>query len=71
VPTAGPHVVTISMREDGCELDRFLLVLDEKFEPPADAAGPAAKFTLTTAPFTECSPGVFVIESESAVASTG
>jgi hypothetical protein len=71
VPAAGAHVVTISMREDGCELDRFLLVRDEKFEPPADAAGPEAKFTLAAGAFAEAAPGVFVIETESAVASTG
>jgi hypothetical protein len=71
VPTAGAHVITISMREDGCELDRFILTLDEKFEPPADAAGPEAKFKLAAAAFAEASPGVFVIEAESAVASTG
>jgi hypothetical protein len=71
VPTAGLHVVTISMREDGCELDRFLLALDEKYEPPAEADGPEAKFTLATAPFAAAAPDVFVIEAESAPASTG
>jgi hypothetical protein len=71
IPTAGAHVITISMREDGCELDRFLLVLDEKFEPPADAPGPDAKFSPATAPFAESAPGVFVIEAESVAATTG
>jgi hypothetical protein len=33
----GIHRVTVSMREDGCELDRFLLTTDENYTPPTDA----------------------------------
>ena len=38
VDTPGEHEVHFSMREDGFELDKVLLVLDESFEP--SGAGP-------------------------------
>ncbi len=71
VPTTGLHEISISMREDGCELDRFLLVRDAAFEPVANEPGPAALYTLATEPFAEASPGVIVIEAEAAAAPTG
>ena len=34
IPSAGEHEILISMREDGCELDRFLLATDRDYRPP-------------------------------------
>ncbi len=34
VPSAGEHEVWVSMREDGCELDRFILATDIAYRPP-------------------------------------
>jgi len=70
VPTAGPHVITLSMREDGCELDRFILTTDEAFTPPADAPGPEPRSTLAAASFVE-RDDAFVIEAEAAPAAAG
>ncbi len=36
IPSAGVHVITASMREDGCELDQFVLTTDESWTPPED-----------------------------------
>ncbi len=41
VPTAGEHVVQISMREDGCELDKWLMTTDRNYTP--EGAGPASR----------------------------
>lgn len=49
IPSAGAHTITISMREDGCELDRFILTRDEQFTPP-DSAGPPAKLKSGSSP---------------------
>jgi hypothetical protein len=42
VINAGPHVISLSMREDGCEVDRFVLTKDENYVPPTNS-GPAVK----------------------------
>jgi hypothetical protein len=39
VPSAGRHIVMVFQREDGMELDRFILTTDPNFTP--DGAGPA------------------------------
>ncbi len=41
IPTAGRHVIAVSMREDGCELDRFVLTCEET-SFTGDALGPPA-----------------------------
>ncbi|MEM7699704.1 MAG: hypothetical protein AAF236_15020, partial [Verrucomicrobiota bacterium] len=33
IPSAGVHTVSLSMREDGFEIDRFCLAMDEAFRP--------------------------------------
>lgn len=38
VPTAGEHLVHLSMREDGFELDKVILTMDDAYVP--DGAGP-------------------------------
>ena len=38
VPSAGEHLVQLSMREDGFELDKVILTLDDAYVP--DGAGP-------------------------------
>ncbi len=40
VPVAGEHVVQISLREDGFELDKWLMTTDPKYVP--EGTGPAA-----------------------------
>jgi hypothetical protein len=40
VPTPGIHVVNVSMREDGCELDQFVLTTREDYLPPGEAGTP-------------------------------
>jgi hypothetical protein len=42
VPTAGAHVLSILMREDGLRLDRFLLTTDPGFTLAPSDAGPEA-----------------------------
>jgi len=37
VTNAGPHVISLSMREDGCEVDRFVLTTNENFVAPTNA----------------------------------
>ncbi len=64
IPKAGTHVVTISMREDGCELDQFVLTSDENWTPPADE-GPIAP----TVP-TELN-GLLVVEAEDLLPAPG
>jgi len=39
VPSAGEHIVQISMREDGFEIDKWLMTTDPKYIP--EGAGPA------------------------------
>ena len=34
IPSAGEHEIQISMREDGCELDKFILAMDRSYRPP-------------------------------------
>ena len=34
IPSAGEHEILISMREDGCELDQFILATDREYRPP-------------------------------------
>jgi hypothetical protein len=41
VPRAGDHIVQISMREDGFEIDKWLMTTDAKYVP--DGTGPAPR----------------------------
>ena len=41
VDTPGEHIITISMREDGFELDKFIMTTDNTFQP--EGAGPPEK----------------------------
>lgn len=34
IPSAGEHEIHVSMREDRCELDRFILAMDIDYRPP-------------------------------------
>lgn len=34
IPEAGEHEILVSMREDGCEIDRFILSTDRQYRPP-------------------------------------
>jgi hypothetical protein len=75
VTNAGPHVISLSMREDGCEVDRFILTRDENFVAPT-GAGPAVKlksgmlpdFSAAAKPATTGDNGWILIEAESAAA---
>jgi hypothetical protein len=70
VPTGGIHTVMYSMREDGCEVDRFILTTDENFVAPT-ARGPAVKVKSDTLPVFSAakssanSGDAMVIEAES------
>ncbi len=44
VPTAGVHTYMISMREDGAEVDKLILTMDEKFPKPEGTGPEAFKF---------------------------
>jgi len=46
IPTAGLHLLTVSMREDGFRFDRFLLTTDSAFTLGVNDIGPAAS-TIT------------------------
>jgi len=46
IATPGLHLLTVSMREDGLKLDRFLLTTDVNFTLPTNDPGPAAS-TIT------------------------
>ena len=70
VTTPGVHAVTISMREDGCELDQFILTTDAAFSPPDGIADAKSYAAQQSKPFQERN-GVLVIEAESAHATTG
>jgi len=43
VPSAGEHVLQISMREDGFELDKWLMTTDRNYEPSGTGPGPVAR----------------------------
>lgn len=45
IPSAGYHDIQFSMREDGFELDKFLLVKDKDFEPEASGPKVAIKWS--------------------------
>ena len=49
VPTAGWHTVRVAMREDGVELDKFILARDPEFRPAG--TGPDATTTSAPLPF--------------------
>ncbi len=70
VPTAGTHVVTISMREDGCDLDQFILTTDESFSPPAGIADATTHAASLALPLAERA-GLLVVEIEHAKPATG
>ena len=52
VPSAGEHIVQISMREDGFEIDKWLMTTDRNYTP--EGTGPAAvvKSGRAPSPFT-------------------
>lgn len=64
IKTPGVHVITASMREDGCELDQFVLTTDEAWTPPADQS-PA------TPPVYQETDGLVVVEAEALAPSAG
>jgi hypothetical protein len=49
VDTPGEHTIMVSMREDGTELDKWLMTTDASFSRPADA-GPAERVKSGTVP---------------------
>ena len=74
VTNAGPHVISLSMREDGCEVDRFVLTRDEDFVAPTNS-GPAVKLKSGSLPefsaearASATGGGLILIEAESAAA---
>jgi hypothetical protein len=73
VTNAGPQVIQLSMREDGCEVDRFILTTNENFVAPTNA-GPAVKLKSGRLPdfsavkSSSATGNVIVIEAESASA---
>lgn len=64
ISTPGPHVITASMREDGCELDQFVLTTDETWSPPADHAPVGGRVPTE-------SNGLLVVEAEDLLPSPG
>ncbi len=65
VLTSGVRTLQISMREDGCELDQFLLTTDPTFAPPVDQSpAPAPRLLDAPPPFIEQN-GLVVMEAES------
>jgi len=36
VPEAGVHTINFSMQEDGFEFDKFIMVLDESYQPEGE-----------------------------------
>ena len=51
IPSAGEHVISFWQREDGCEMDRFLLTNSSNYEP--SGIGPAESETLINQPVIE------------------
>ena len=47
VPSAGIHAIHLSMREDGFELDKFVMALDESYEPKAFGPEPTYAAAVT------------------------
>ncbi len=43
IPSAGEHDIAISMREDGAELDKILMVMDKSYRPPGVEESPNAE----------------------------
>lgn len=43
VPTAGEHTVQLSMREDGLELDKWILARASDYRPDDKGPAPASK----------------------------
>jgi len=70
VINTGPHVVSLSMREDGCEVDRFILTTNEKFIAPTNS-GPVVNLKsgalpdFSAAKSSAYSGDAIVIEAES------
>lgn len=48
IPSAGEHAIHISMREDGVELDKFVMAMDIEYEPTG--LGPEVKVAQGTPP---------------------
>jgi hypothetical protein len=74
VPGAGPRVIQLSMREDGCEVDRFILTTNETFTAP-DGIGPTVRLRSgvlpdfsSARPSVAPAPGGIRVEAESAFA---
>lgn len=70
VTKAGSHVIHLSMREDGCEVDRFVLTTNEDFVAPTNR-GPAVKLKsgvlpeFSAAPSSANSGDAIVVQAES------
>jgi len=56
VPAPGPHTVLFSMREDGCEFDKFLLAADPDFTPADHGPAPRLRAGRLPAPFAPPAP---------------
>jgi hypothetical protein len=51
IPTAGQHEILFSMREDGFEMDKFLLTRDREYKPEGTGPEPRIKSGRLPAPF--------------------
>jgi Domain of unknown function (DUF5060)/Putative collagen-binding domain of a collagenase len=56
IPTAGDHVVTFAMREDGFEMDKFVLARDPQFRPDGHGPAVAVKSGQLPPPFPTVAP---------------
>ena len=67
VPNAGIHTIHLSMREDGFELDKFIMVLDEGYEPEGFGPEPTYASSVSYAELNRQSAGSFAPEFLNAV----
>jgi hypothetical protein len=51
VPAAGEHIVQISMREDGIEIDKWLMTTDGNYTPSGHGPAPSVKVGKLPPPF--------------------
>jgi hypothetical protein len=51
IEQAGPHEILFSMREDGVEMDKFILSSDKDFKPEGEGPSPKVKSGRAPAPF--------------------
>ena len=59
VPEAGMHTIHFSMREDGFEFDKFIMALDESYEPEGEGPSATIKESESYAQLNERSKGTF------------